>query len=86
MALSGGGHESQTCGRSHNSIQHIMASKTDHKHSISGHAGKAREMQEVIIGSALWDWSSCDSLSVGSAPADRYCVTYNHHLLGEEVL
>ena len=26
------------------------------------------------------------SLPVGSAQAVRYCVTYHHHLLGEEVL
>ena len=49
---------SQTCGRSGNNMQHNMA-KTDHKHSISGHVSKTRGMQEVIFGSALWEWSSC---------------------------
>jgi len=47
-------HESQTCGRSDNNMQ-AQHGKTDHKHSISGHASKAREMQEVIFGSALWE-------------------------------
>ena len=36
-----------------NNIMHHNMAKTDHKHSISGHASKAREKQDVIFESAL---------------------------------
>ena len=54
------GHESQTCGRSHNSMRHIMAKWITSTAYQGGMRAKAREMQEVITGSALWEWSPFD--------------------------